>query len=214
MLAPNAVPAGARARRVPVAALALALLLLACADKKAPETTVPAGFKAVRNAPTGFALAIPADWVEIHLTQNLDEFDKRARELTRVNDALFPAINSARQIAQSGGKFMAVSPNGVSRVNLTVDKAQEKTLDELAAALLPVLEESGATELSQDRTTTGAGPALRMRFKFPIPGANDEPVIADEVQYYLIHDGKTFVLTVINGAGNLAEDVATSLRLR
>ena len=197
-----------------VALLVAVLVQVGCSKKSAPETTAPAGFKAVRDAPTGFALAIPSDWLQIHLTQNLDDFDKRARELSARNDRLGPAINSARQIAQSGGKFMAVSPDGESRINLTVDDAQEETLDELATAIVPVLQESGATELAQDRATTGAGPALRLAFKFPLPARGNESVIANEVQYYLIHDDKTYVLTVINGAADLAQTVATSLRLR
>ncbi|MFP5319763.1 MAG: hypothetical protein ACLGI2_15895 [Acidimicrobiia bacterium] len=214
MSARTAAPTRARLRAHLAAAAALAVVLAGCSDKSAPDTTAPAGYKVVRNASTGFALAVPADWIEIHLTQDLDEFDERARAQTQRNDALTPAINSARQIAQSGGKFMAVSPDGNARVNLTVDEAQEETLDELAAAIVPVLQESGATEVRQDRATTGAGDALRLSFKFPLPGRGQETVVADEVQYYVIHDDKTFVLTVINGPPDLSESVAGSLRLR
>jgi hypothetical protein len=215
MSARLAAPTRARLRaQLIAAALALPLLLAGCSDKSAPNTTAPAGFKVVRNAGTGFALAIPSDWVEIHLTQDLDEFDERARAQTARNEALIPAVNSARQIAQSGGKFMAVSPDGQSRVNLTVDEAQEETLEELATAIVPVLEESGATEVAQDRATTGAGPALRLTFKFPLPTRGSETAVANEVQYYVIHDDKTFVLTVINGSPDLGQSVAGSLRLR
>jgi len=215
MSARTAAPTRARLRaRIFAAAVAAPLVLAACSDKSAPDTTAPAGFKVVRNAGTGFALAVPSDWLEIHLTQDLDEFDKRARAQTQRNDALIPAVNSARQIAQSGGKFMAVSPDGSARVNLTVDKAREETLEELAAAIVPVLEENGGTEVRQEQATTGAGPGLRLRFKFPLPGRDNELVIADEDQYYVINDGKTFVLTVINGAPDLGGNVAGSLRLR
>lgn len=213
MSARLAAPTRARSRAILAAAVAVPLLFAGC-SKSAPNTTAPAGFKVVRNAGTGFALAVPSDWIEIHLTQDLDDFDERAREQTAKNDALIPAINSARQIAQSGGKFMAVSPDGQARVNLTVDDAQEKTLDELATAIVPVLEESGATGVTQDRADTGAGPALRLTFKFPLPGRGSETVVADEVQYYVIHDDKTFVLTVINGTADLGQSVAGSLRLR
>lgn len=214
MSARTAAPTRARLRANLAAAAALAVVLAGCSDKSAPNTTAPAGFKVVRDAGTGFALAVPSDWVEIYLTQDLDEFDKRARAQTQRNDALIPAVNSARQIAQSGGKFMAVSPDGNARVNLTVDEAQEETLDELATAIVPVLEQSGATDVRQDRAPTGAGDALRLTFKFPLPGRGQESVVADEVQYYVIQDDKTFVLTVINGAPDLAQSVAGSLRLR
>lgn len=215
MSARPSAPTRARLRaRFIAAAVAVPLVLAGCSDKSAPNTTAPAGFKVVRNAGTGFALAVPSDWVEIHLTQDLDDFDDRARAQTQRNDALIPAVNSARQIAQSGGKFMAVSPDGNARVNLTVDDAQEETLDELATAIVPVLEESGATEVRQDRAETGAGPALRLAFKFPLPGRANETMVADEIQYYVIHDDKTFVLTVINGAPDLGQSVAGSLRLR
>ena len=215
MSARTAAPTRARLRvRFVAAAVAAPLVLAACSDKSAPNTTAPAGFKVVRNAGTGFALAVPSDWIEIHLTQDLDDFDKRSRAQIQRNEALIPAVNSARQIAQSGGKFMAVSPDGNARVNLTVDEAQEETLDELAGAIVPVLEESGATDVRQDRADTGAGPALRLMFKFPLPGRNNDVVVADEVQYYVIHDDKTFVLTVINGGVDLGDSVAGSLRLR
>ena len=214
MSARTAAPTRARLRARLIAAAVVTVVLAGCGDKPAPDTTAPAGFKVVRNAPTGFALGIPQDWIEIFLTQKLDEFDQRARALTAGNDALIPAVNSARQIAQSGGRFMAVSPDGQARVNLTVDNAREKTLDELATAIIPVLEENGATEVGQGRASTGAGEALRLTFKFPLPGRGEERVIADEVQYYLIHDDQTFVLTVINGGPDLAATIAGTLRLR
>lgn len=198
-----------------LAALAAALLLTGCRDKKAPETTVPAGFVAVRDAGAGFAVGVPADWIQIPLPEgDLDAFDERAREITARNNDLQPAINQARQILQSGGKLMAVSPDGSARINLTIDKADEESLDEIAQKTTKVLQENGATDVAQEPSRTGAGPAVRMTFKYPLPGRGDETVVANEVQYYMLKDGKSVVLTIINGSPDLATAVADSFRLR
>jgi hypothetical protein len=202
--------------RSPVVAVGLivATLTLAGCSKKAPETTVPAGYVAVRDAGTGFALGIPADWVQIPLPQDLERFDRTAITLTDRNPRLAPAIVQARQLLQFGGKLMAVSPDGGSVINVSSDKTKEKSLSEVAANTVPSLEMNGATEVAQEQTTIPAGPALRLTFKYPIEGQNHERVVADEVQYYVLKGGKSFVLTIINGQGDLPATVAGTLRLR
>jgi hypothetical protein len=218
MFARPEAPTRAPLRRRPVAlTVVLSVVLLAggCRDKSAPETVVPAGFVAVRDASSGFAVAVPADWIQIPLpTGDLDEFDEKSRALLARYEGLGPAINSARQILQSGGKLMAVTPDGSSRINLTIDKADEKSLEEITQKTTRLLQENGATDLQQSPATTGAGPAVKMTFKYPIPARGNETVVADEVQYYLLRGKKSIVLTVINTPPDVAEAVAGSLRLR
>jgi hypothetical protein len=120
----------------------------------------------------------------------------------------------ARQLLQSGGKLVAVSPDGEARINLTVDEADEKTLAEVGRVTSQSLTDSGATNLTQEQTTSGAGPALKLTFQYPIEGQGGMTVQAQEIQYYVLHKGKSYVLTVINGPGELASTVAGSLRLR
>ncbi len=192
----------------------IAVLIVTACSKEAPQTTVPAGFVAVRSAEAGFAMGVPSGWVQIPLPQDLDKFDKNAVGLTNRNPRLAPAIVQARQLLQYGGKVMAVSPDGGSVVNLTIDKTPEKTLDEVAKNTIPNLQTNGASELREERATLPVGPALRLTFRYPIEGQNHETVVADEVQYYVLHEGKSVVLTVINGQGDLANTVAGTLRLR
>jgi hypothetical protein len=109
---------------------------------------------------------------------------------------------------------MAVSKDGASVVNLTVDKTKEKSLAEIASHTIPELEQNGATNVVQSTTTTGAGPSLKLTFKYPIQGQGDTTVTADEVQYLVLHNKRSFVLTVINGPQDLQDAVAASFRVR
>jgi hypothetical protein len=199
--------------RLALVALVLAVAATGC-NKKAPDTTVPARFVAVRDADDGFAIGVPADWVRIPLPQDLDKFDKNAIGITNQHPRLAPAIVQARQLLQYGGKLMAVSDDGNSIVNLTTDKTKEKTLAEVAKNTVPTLETNGATEMAQEQTNLPVGPALKLTFKYPIQGQNDQTVTAQEVQYYVLHRGKSLVLTIINGPGDLPATVAGTLRLR
>lgn len=206
-------------KKAPVSAPALVLVLLVaagCSKPTAPATAVPPNFTAVSHNGAGITIAVPADWVQIPLpnNENVARFNETALPLVNENPRLLRAVNQARQVLQFGGKAFAVSPDGQTRVNITVDKADAKTLDELSAKVVPQLEDSGAQDLAQERATTGAGPALKLRFKFPIDAEGNETVLADEVQYYVLHDGKSYVLTVINGQGGIADTIAETLRLR
>ncbi len=191
----------------------LVVLGAGACGKEAPETTAPPGFRVIRDADVGFAVAVPADWERIPLPDDIAKFDRQAIEITTRNEKLAPAIVQARQLLQYGGKLMVVSPDGRSSLNLTVDRADEKTLEEVGRVTSARLTDSGATELRQEMTTSGAGPALKLTFRYPIEGEGGEKVRADEIQYFVLHEGKSFVLTVINGGAELASTVAASLRL-
>lgn len=215
MLARKVRPVPSLARTIAVLFAAL-LPLTACTDKKAPDTTAPPGFTVVKDASAGFAVAVPGDWVQIPMLQDIDAFDKKAHELQGQNPNLGPAVIQARQLAQSGGRLMAVSPDGTSIINLTVDKtgSKEKTLAQLGTAVSKSLTDTGATDLSQEQAATGAGPALRLTFKYPIPGGGDTPTIANEVQYYVLKGNRSFVLTFINPPSDLPSTVAGTFKLR
>lgn len=206
----------ARCARSVIVALSLtvALGLPACRDKAAPQTTAPAGFVVVRDASAGFALAVPADWQQVPLPSDLDEFDRKASELSGRNPRLAPAIVQARQLLQSGGRVMAISPDGASVLNLTVDRADEKSLAEVARVTTPKLQEAGATDVAHTETTTGAGRALKLTFKLPVEGQGGETVVANETQYIVLKGGKSFVITLQNGTPEIADTVAASLRVR
>lgn len=187
-----------------------------CRNKTAPATDVPPNFVAVRDDDAGITVAIPSDWVQIPLPKNSNvaRFNKTAVPLSVDNPQLLRAVTQARQILQQGGKVFAVTPNGMTRVNLTVDKTKEKTLEQVAANVVPKLESAGAQGVTTEMVTVGAGPALKTRFRFPIDADNTETVLADEVQYYVLRKGRSYVLTVINPYGDVADQIAATLRLR
>jgi hypothetical protein len=190
------------------------VLLAGCgSDPKAPDTTAPAGFKVFKEDKAGFAVAIPADWVEIPMSDNLSDFNEKANDLRPANPDLGNAIVLARVITQAGGKLFAADRESVSSLNLTVGKANEKTLDEVLAVITPALQKNGATELTDEGVNLPAGPAIRLRFKQPVT-TDGGTATRNEVQYYLLKENKTYILTVISDDSALAATVADTLRIR
>jgi len=196
-------------------ALAVAIVLLVgCgSDPKAPETTAPPGYTVADDDGAGFAVAIPANWKIVSLEGDLSDFNRTANKLRAENQKLGTAMVLAREVFQAGGKLFAVDNEGTASVNMTVDKAKEKTLDEIMAATKPALGTVGATEISDEALNLPAGPAVRLRFKLPL--STDEGLITvEEVQYYLLKDGKAYILTVVSGDPALAATIAETLRIR
>lgn len=198
-----------------LAAVVVPLVLLpGCgSDPKAPDTTAPAGFTVFKDDKAGFAIAAPADWQEIELTDELADFNEKANELRLQNPKLSNAIVLARSVAQAGGKLFVVDREGATSLNLTVGKANEKSLDEVAATIKPALTELGATELTDEGINLPAGPAMRLRFKNPLV-TDEGTVILDEAQYYLLKDGNLYILTVVSADPALGTTIAETLRIR
>jgi hypothetical protein len=190
------------------------VLLSGCgSDPKAPDTTAPAGFTVVKDDKAGFAVAIPTDWQRVPLTDELSDFNRTANRLRGENPKLSSALVQARVVAQAGGKLFAVDREGVTSLNMTVDKAKEKTLDEIMATTKPALTTAGATGISDEGVDLPAGPAKRLRFKLPVT-TEEGPAVLDEVQYYLLKDGKAYILTVVATDPALALSIAETLRIR
>ncbi|MEA2685460.1 MAG: hypothetical protein QOE93_655 [Actinomycetota bacterium] len=190
------------------------VLLSGCgSDPKAPDTTAPPGFTVFKDDKAGFAVAIPADWQKVPLTDDLTDFNKTANRLRLENPNLGTAMVLARIVAQAGGRLFAVDHDGTSSVNLTVDKAREKSIDEVVATIKPALTGAGATDLTDEAIILPAGPAARLRFKLPVQ-TDEGPVVVDEVQYYLLKDGSLSILTVVASDLGLATTIAESLRIR
>lgn len=190
------------------------LTLASCGnDAKAPAITAPAGYQVGSNDKEGFALAVPADWTIIPLSLNPADFDPEANRLRLANPKLASILNQARTLGQSGGKFMAVAPDGVANVNLTSDKPDQKTLAEVVAASKDALAGVGATNFAEEPATLAGKPATKVTFRLPVQ--TDAGVINnDEVQHYLLEDGKAFILTVAAAPADVASTIAGSLKLR
>jgi hypothetical protein len=192
----------------------MVVALVGCSgDPEAPTTTAPEGFTVMSDAKEGFALAVPADWTRIPLSNDPDEFNENANALRLANPKLASILNQARVLGQSGGKFMAVTPDGTGSVNLTVDKPQEKTLDEIVRNSIASLTNLGAANIVQEPGTLDGKPMIKLSFRFPVD--TDAGVVqTDEVQYYLLEDGKAYILSVLATSAEVASVVASSFRLR
>jgi hypothetical protein len=192
----------------------MTLGLVACSDDpKAPTTTAPEGFTVMSDDKEGFALAVPADWTRIPLSNDPNEFNKSANQLRLANPNLASILNQARVLGQSGGKFMAVTPDGTGSVNLTVDKPQEDTLDEIVTNSIASLTNLGASNIVQEPGTLDGKPTVKLTFRFPVD--TDAGVVqTDEIQYYLLENSKAYILSVLAAPPEVASVVASSFRLR
>jgi hypothetical protein len=188
--------------------------LVACGgDKAAPTTTAPEGFTVMSDAKEGFALAVPSDWTRIPLTNDPEVFDKEANALRLANPKLASILNQARVLGQSGGKFMAVRPDGTGSVNLTVDKPKEKTLEEIVRNSIAGLTNFNATDIKQEPGTLDGKPAVKVTFRLPVQ--TDAGVVqTDETQHYLLEDEKAYILSLLATPPDVASAVASSFRLR
>jgi hypothetical protein len=200
-----------------VAAVAVLMLVpfVACGEdkKEAPTTTAPEGFSVVQDAEEGFAIAVPSTWTLIPLAENPANFDKAANQLRRENPKLASILNQARVLGQSGGKFMAVSADATQSVNLTADKAKEKTVEEIVTASIEGLKSFDAANFAQEPATLSGLPAIRLTFRLPVDTDNG-PVQTDEVQHYLLRKKTAYILTVAGAPGPVSSAIATSFKLR
>lgn len=199
----------------PAAAVVLLLLLLtaACSSgSKAPTTTAPPGYTVKSSAKDGFALAVPQDWTAIPLSTNTDVFNKNANALRLQNPKLASILNKARVLGQAGGKFMAVTPDGVGDVNLTVDKPKEKTVDQIVTNSIAGLKNLDATNVTQEPATLSGKPAIKVTFRLPVE-TDAGTIPTDEVQHYLLKSGKAYILTVSGVGADVSAAIADSFRL-
>ncbi len=206
-----------RPRTTSAAAGALCLMLVtmvACGgDEKAPTTTAPQGYTVASDDKEGFALAVPSDWKVIPLNINPADFDKTANALRLENPKLASILNQARVLGQSGGKFMAVAPDGARSVNLTVDKPKEKTLAEVVRNSKTALTDFGAKNITEENVTVDGKPSVKLTFKLPVQ-TDAGTVDTDEVQHYFLEDKNAYILSVLATPPDVATTIASSLRIR
>jgi len=188
--------------------------LAACGgDKAAPTTTAPQGFSVMSSAKAGFALAVPSDWTAIPLNNSPAVFDKDANRIRSGNPKLASILNQARVLGQSGGIFMAVTPDGAGNANLTADKPKEKTIQDIVTASVAGLKDLGATNVAQTPATLAGKPAVKVTFRLPVE-TDAGTVPTDEIQHYMLDGKKAYILTVAATPADVAEAIASSLRLR
>lgn len=189
-------------------------LLTACSgEKDPPQTTAPAGFTVFGDGKNGFAIAYPSDWQRIPLTDDLDAYNRTANSMRLENPKLANALVIGRSVSQNGGTFMAVDSEGTSSVNLTVYKAQEKTVGETADAAKAGLARSGATDITSDGVTVNGEAAIRIRYKLPVT-TDEGTITVSQTQYYVLKGKKAYILTVIGDDPAAADTIAETVRIR
>ncbi len=203
-------------KRVAAAAVALVLVfaLAACGgDEPAPTTTAPDGYTVMSDAKEGFALAVPSNWTRIPLSNNPDQFNKDANALRLANPKLASILNQARVLGQSGGKFMAVDPEGTRSINLTVDDPEEDSLEEIVRNSITALTNVSATNIKEEPGTLGGKRAAKVTFRVPLE--TDAGIIdTDETQYYVLEDGKAYILSMLSTPPEVASTVVSTFLLR
>jgi hypothetical protein len=182
-------------------------------DPKAPAITAPDGYTVASNDKEGFALAVPASWTQIPLALNPADFDKDANALRLANPKLASILNQARVLGQSGGLFMAVASDGVANVNLTADKPDQKTVEEVVTASIEALRGVQASNFNQEPAAMAGKPAIKLAFRIPVQ-TDDGTVPTDSIQYYLLENGKAYILTVAAAPAEVASTIAGSFKVR
>lgn len=190
------------------------MALVACSgEKTAPTTTAPEGYTVMSDAEEGFALAVPSDWTRIPLSTNPNDFNEDANALRLENPNLASILNQARVLGQSGGKFMAVDPEGTSSVNLTVDSPEEDSIEEIIQNSVEALNLVGATGIRDEPSTLDGRPSMKLTFRLPVD--TDEGVVeTEETQHYLLRNGKAYILSMLGTPPEVTSTVVSSFRLR
>ena len=195
-----------------VALGSLALLAGCSSEKQPPKTTAPAGFTVYGDGKNGFAIAYPSEWRRVPLADDLDVYNRTANSMRLENPKLADALVIGRSVALSGGAFMAVDNEGTSIANLTVDKAKEKTVEEVARKVTEALLAKGATEVTATNVTVAGTPAIRLSYKLPVT-TDAGTVTTSQTQYYVLKSGKTYILTVIGDDPALPNTIAETIAI-
>jgi hypothetical protein len=108
---------------------------------------------------------------------------------------------------------MAVATDGVANVNLTADKPDQKTVAEVVTASIEALRGVQASNINQEPATLAGKPAIRLSFRIPVQ-TDAGTVPTDSIQYYLLENGKAYILTVAAAPAEVASTIAGSFKLR
>jgi len=176
--------------------------------------TAPVGYRLHVDREDGFQIAVPEPWQEVPLDPSaLDE-------AARSNPGLANMVDQARAALNQGGLFLAGDPRPTTgfspRVNLIRLDAPGISLEAIEPTMKAQLELAGATEVSTDRRSTPAGPAVRGRYTVRVNTPAGVPVTARGAQYFVVAGGTGYVLTVTAGdAAGLAglDPIAASFNL-
>jgi len=181
-------------------------------DQPAAGGEVPDGWQRITG--DGVSLAVPGDWVDVPL----DEFEMGAEDL---QDALPEAdeamLEQAASVVQQGGVLLAFGPPGASGFTDNINvlalpvSAELEELEQQAELGLGAV---GAELASKEVVEVPSGRAVRVSYSLELDGA-EGPYTVRGVQYYVVADGRTFVLTVsaLDAPDELADQVADTFEV-
>ncbi|HEX2043688.1 MAG TPA: hypothetical protein VHF24_13725 [Acidimicrobiales bacterium] len=200
-------------RRWLVTVVAVLAVVVGCgSDDEEParplDAAAPPGFTVVQDETIGFAVSVPESWRQ--LPTEIGSFDGVAEGLRRDNERMGPPLTQLKGAVREGARLAVVDPATGSTANLIV-LPSDSDLDDMASGAAIRLRQTGATGLTQEKTTLDGVPAIRQRFRVQYPGTGGS-VELQESQYYVVRRGRAFILTLVGQSPDL-DRIATSLQL-
>jgi hypothetical protein len=170
-------------RRLAVVALAT-LVCLAVVTSATARPVADRGWTTHKRASAGFALDTPATWLDVTSSSSA-VLDQAAKS---------PELRSLVQIAKSSNliKFLSAAPAGFPNVNVIEVVSGPITLDAFVTQNVAGIKRLSfvTSKPSVKRLRLPAGPAALVTYR-EAPQGND----VQTLQYYLVHNGRAYVVT-------------------
>jgi len=166
---------------------------IAAAAPAAPAVpALPGGWRTVRDGAAGFSVALPDGWTDIAL--DAGTMERLLNEVRRADPEFGANLDhQARQAAAAGGRLLAFETNRGGTLNMTVmtSDSEGATLGEVQRDMTAELATRGVADISQERVTLAAGPALRLTYDVRVAGIGVRQVI-----HMVIGGGTVFAVTL------------------
>ena len=166
---------------------------IAAAAPAAPAApALPGGWRTVGDAAAGFSVALPGGWTDVAL--DAVTMDRLLNEVRTADPELGANLgHQARQAAAAGGRLLAFETDRRGALNMTVITSDSggATLGEVERDMTAELAALGVADISQERVTLAAGPALRLTY-----GVRVADIGVRQVVHMVIGGGNVFAVTV------------------
>lgn len=164
---------------------------------------LPAGFEMVRDASSGFSVAVPSRWVRVPV----DEAGlKKLAELSQGKDPKAAAVlTQGATVVGQGGKLFAYSPDdgGRTSVSLLVRPSPGAGVDDLATRVLQPYRDKLAAGGKVTRQAVTLNGTRAVRAHFDVPVRNQPGTVVSETQYFVVRRDTAYVLSLLGGGTEL-----------
>jgi translation elongation factor EF-1beta len=192
-----------------VAAASLAITIVACGSsgKKATTATtvtVPAGFTAFQDKADHFKLSVPNGWRQVDASS--PGAIAAAKDLAAANPALQSLIGSG-DLASKGIKYLAISTDGLSNVNVVVKAApgaKDSDLPNLVDTLKTQYQQAGATVESTMSVPLAGHQALQVKLTLPLNDGSGGTTTLHETQDIVAANDFAYIVTLTGTSPELA----------